>query len=159
MANQISSEHCIACHHAVRTQVVRWCSCSCRLATFLKTIILSAWSVLASCQKYGHSKYHNGNGTDSMFFFIPTDFLGLGWRSTMDERNQGLFSESSAVRNNHTRNANICPALLAACCNSGSFWHVLCILFLLYSTDTGSADSSWKVYNCLWPYSAVSRYW
>jgi len=77
----------------------------------------------------------------------------------MDERNQGLCSEPSAVRNNHTCNANTYPALLAAYCNSGSFWPVLCILFLLYPTNTGSADSSRKVYNCLWPYSTVSRYW
>ena len=103
--------------------------------------------------------YHNGNRTDSMFFFIPTDFLGLGWRSTMDERNQGLCSEPSAVWNNQSCNAVICPAVLATCCNSGSFRPVLCIQFLLYPTHTDSADSSRKVYNCLWPYSHVSRYW
>jgi len=91
--------------------------------------------------------------------FIPTDFLGLGWRSTMDEHNQGLCSEPSAVWSNYTRNANICLELLAAYCNSGSFWPVLCIQFFLYPTHTGPADSSRKVYNCIWPYSAVSRYW
>jgi hypothetical protein len=49
--------------------------------------------------------------------------------------------------------------LLAAWCNIGSLWPVLCIQFHLYPTHTGSADSSRKVYNCLWPYPAVSRYW
>lgn len=77
----------------------------------------------------------------------------------MDEYNQGLCSEPSAVRSNHICNTTTYQTLLAASYNSGSFWPVLCILFLLYPTHTDSAGSSRKFYNCLWPYSTVSRYW
>lgn len=77
----------------------------------------------------------------------------------MDEHNQGLCSKLSTMRNYNTCNATICPELLVAHHDSGSFWFVLCIQFLIYPTHTGTANSPREIHNSLWSHSTVPRHW